>query len=273
MTSATVASRYDEAVIGAALLAGAANVIMQLSWPAVGYGVYESKVDSGNLFLHPIKRARTTVTYLAVAFLGTDREKQLYREAVNTAHTQVRSTESSPVEYNAFDRRLQLWVAACLYRGVEDVGEVFGPPLTEDEKDERYRASATLATTLQVPPDMWPANRKAFDEYWNESVEQVRIDDTIRRHLTDIATVRFLPSPFPQLFGRLNLFVTTGFLPERFREEMRLSWSRKQQHRWNRLMGVVARAVSALPGPLRRFPYNACLLDLRIRIRLGRRLV
>ena len=29
--------------------AGAANVIMQLASPEVGYGVVESKVDSGNL--------------------------------------------------------------------------------------------------------------------------------------------------------------------------------------------------------------------------------
>nr|MDT0524653.1 hypothetical protein [Streptomyces sp. DSM 41633] len=33
--------------------AGAANVIMQLSAPGVGYGVVESSVDSGNLLKHP----------------------------------------------------------------------------------------------------------------------------------------------------------------------------------------------------------------------------
>ena len=52
--------------------AGAANVIMQLSSPGVGYGVVESKVDSGNLLKHPWKRARTTFQYLAVAILGTE---------------------------------------------------------------------------------------------------------------------------------------------------------------------------------------------------------
>jgi uncharacterized protein (DUF2236 family) len=264
---------YEQAVVGAALLAGPANVIMQLSWPAVGYGVYESKVESGNLFRHPVKRARTTVTYLAVALLGTDRERRLYREAVDTAHVQVRSSESSPVSYNAFDRGLQLWVAACLYRGVEDVSAVFGPPLTEDEREERYQECATLATTLQVPPEMWPADRKAYEEYWTESLAAVSIDDTIRGYLTDIAMMRFLPAPFPQLFGRFNLFVTTGFLPERFREEMRLTWSARQQRRWSRLMGAVARLVQLLPGPVRRFPYNACLLDMRVRVRLGRPLV
>ena len=53
--------------MGVGLLAGAANVIMQLASPGVGYGVMESRVESGRIDRHPIKRARTTFTYLAVA--------------------------------------------------------------------------------------------------------------------------------------------------------------------------------------------------------------
>ncbi len=61
--------------MGVALLAGPANVIMQLANPGVGYGVVESRVDSGRTDLHPVKRARTTFTYLAVATRGTDAQK------------------------------------------------------------------------------------------------------------------------------------------------------------------------------------------------------
>ena len=66
--------------------ASAANVIMQLSWPGVGHGVVESKVDSGNLLKHPWKRARTTFQYLAVAILGNDDDRVAMRKAVDTAH-------------------------------------------------------------------------------------------------------------------------------------------------------------------------------------------
>ncbi len=76
---------------------GAANVVMQLSWPEVGHGVAESKVESGSLAKHPWKRARTTFTYLSVAILGSDDERRAYREAVNGAHRYVRSDENSPV--------------------------------------------------------------------------------------------------------------------------------------------------------------------------------
>ena len=40
------------------------NIIMQLANPKVGWGVHESRVDSGSAFVHPVKRARTTGTFL-----------------------------------------------------------------------------------------------------------------------------------------------------------------------------------------------------------------
>src|SRR4051812_27788769 len=86
-----------------AFAGGAANVVMQLSWPEVGYGVVESTVDSGNLLKHPWKRARTTFQYLAVAILGDDDDRAAFRAAVDSAHRHVRSTPASPVAYNAFD--------------------------------------------------------------------------------------------------------------------------------------------------------------------------
>ncbi|HVI18620.1 MAG TPA: oxygenase MpaB family protein, partial [Gaiellales bacterium] len=63
----------------AAVLLPAANVIMQLASPGVGYGVLESPVDSGNVYKHPLKRARTTGTYLAAATMGTDADRALIR--------------------------------------------------------------------------------------------------------------------------------------------------------------------------------------------------
>src|SRR5438270_1512806 len=115
-TSRRRGASFDDGLMGVALLAGPANVIMQLARPGVGYGVMESRVESGRIDLHPIKRARTTFTYLAVAMAGSDIQKAAYRRAVDGAHAQVYSTADSPVQYNAFDPDLQLWVAACLYK-------------------------------------------------------------------------------------------------------------------------------------------------------------
>ena len=158
------------------MLLPAANVIMQLSLPGVGYGVLESPVDSGNVYKHPFKRARTTGTYLAVATIGTESDRELIRAAVDTAHRQVRSTSSSPVSYNAFDPALQLWVAACLYRYFVDQHEFLYGPLDGPSADAVYQDAKRLGTTLQVREGMWPADRVAFDEYWKRSLDDLRID-------------------------------------------------------------------------------------------------
>jgi uncharacterized protein (DUF2236 family) len=256
---------------GISALAGPANVIMQLAMPAVGYGVYESRVDSGNLFKHPIKRTRTTLSYLAVASMGSPRDRRLYRKAVGSAHAKVRSTADSPVKYNAFDPKLQLWVAACLYKGWEDMQLIYGDPA--DITEEAYQNGAVLGTTLQVPREMWPATRADFEAYWNETVETFEIDPVIRDHLMSIVRAEFLPRWFSIIFGWWFELLTIGFLPQNFREKMGLEfkpWQRRVFDAHNKLAKAI---TDRLPKPLREFPFNVLLWDVRWRIRTGRPLV
>lgn len=260
-------------MVGAGLLAGGANVVMQLAMPAVGYGVVESRVSDGNAFTRPVKRTRTTLTYLAVAMLGTDQERRAYRRAVTRQHARVRSTPSSPVTYRALDPHLQLWVAACLYRGVEDVCRTFLGELDPETAERLYRDCAALGTTLQVPRDLWPADRAAFARYWARSLDLVSIDDIVRGYLDDVVGLRMFPRPVSLLAGPLHRFVTTGFLPPLFRDQMRLPWTPHKQRRFDQLMRVIAAVVKRSPRAVREFPYNAFLWDVRRRLRRGMPLV
>jgi uncharacterized protein (DUF2236 family) len=254
------------------LLAGTANVIMQLALAPVGYGVLESKVESGQVTKHPLKRFRTTFTYLSVAMFGTEDERARYCEAVNGSHRLVRSDASSPVKYNAFDRDLQLWVAACLYYGSVDLVEKLHGPLTDAQADEFYDFAARFGTTLQVTEDMWPADRAAFARYWDDTVERLSIDEPVREYLRVLMTREHLPR---LLRGsrRFNVWVTAGFLPPKFRDEMRLNWSAEDQLRFDRLLRRIGAVQRRLPPVVRRFPFNWYLWDLRLRIRFNRRLV
>ena len=266
-------ANFDDGLMGVALLAGPANVIMQLAWPGVGYGVMESRVESGRVDRHPIKRARTTFTYLAVATKGSESQKAAYRRAVNKAHAQVYSTDESPVKYNAFDKDLQLWVAACLYKGGVDIYRLFIGEFDDATADQHYIDGMSLGTTLQVPAEMWPADRKAFDEYWQKSLEQVHIDDAVRDYLFPIAAYRIrgvkLPKAIQRRMDESALLITTGFLPQKFRDEMRLPWDEKRQQRFNRVMKVLSIVNHALPGFVRQFPFNVLLWDLDRRVRKG----
>jgi uncharacterized protein (DUF2236 family) len=270
-------SDINNGLLGIALLAGPANVIMQLARPGVGYGVLESRVESGRVDLHPIKRARTTFTYLAVATAGTDAQKAAFRRAVNRVHARVYSTPESPVRYHAFDPELQLWVAACLYRGAVDVYRMFVGELGAEQAERHYRDGMALGTTLQVPPEMWPPDRAGFDRYWRDSLEHVHIDDAVRAYLYPIAVARLrgiaLPRSLRRLPESLALLITTGFLPQRFRDEMRLPWDGARQRRFDGLMTMLRAVNHLMPRAIRQFPFNVLLWDLDRRIRTGRPLV
>lgn len=270
-------STFGDGLMGVTLLAGPANVIMQLARPGVGYGVLESRVESGRIDLHPIKRARTTFTYLAVAVAGNDAQKAAFRRAVNRAHAQVYSTPDSPVQYNAFDPELQLWVAACMYKGALDVYRIFIGEMDDEQADRHYREGMALGATLQVPPEMWPADHAAFDRYWDESLGKVHIDDAVRDYLYPIAVARMrgraLPGRLRRLPESVALLITSGFLPQRFRDEMRLPWDPAKQRRFDRLMAALRTVNRVMPRFVRRFPFNLMLWDLDRRIKTGRPLI
>ncbi|WP_068274855.1 oxygenase MpaB family protein [Aldersonia kunmingensis] len=251
----------------------AANVVMQLAWPEVGYGVVDSKVESGALVSHPYKRGRTTTQYLAVAILGNDEERAIFREAVNTSHRQVRSGPGDPVKYNAFDRDLQLWVAACLFIGFEDTYQLLHGRMDDQQREDFYRSSSKLGTTLQVTEDMWPVTRADFDEYWAQACTRVHIDDKVRAYLNDLLDLRMVGWYLRLPLRGLLRFLTIGFLAPVFREQMGVTWSDADQRRFDHLFVFVSFVNRYIPRFIRHGGSHALMADLRLRIRLNKRIV
>jgi uncharacterized protein (DUF2236 family) len=255
-------------------LPGPANVIMQLSWPEVGYGVMESRVESGSAMKHPYKRARTTFTYLSVAMLGNDDDRRQFAKAVNGQHAQVRSDDNSPVSYNALNPELQLWVAACLYYGTLDLHERMHGPITDDaEADRFYAYAARFGTTLQVREDMWPKDRAAFAEYWEAGVARANIDEPMRRYLHSLTCMENLPKAVQRVGAERSLFFTRGFLPPAFREQMGYTWSDAEEAVFARRLRRFGRIDGRLPASVKVLPFNALLWDMRRRHRKGAPLV
>jgi len=261
-----------DAIAGSGLFANA-NVIMQLAWRPIGRGVAESEVDSGRVELHPLKRARTTGSFLIVALLGDEHAREVMRSEINRQHRQVRSKPDSEVAYNAFDPELQLWVAACLYGGFAWWLELFRGPLSEAQRDELYARSARLGTTLQVTDDMWPADREAFARYWEQGVKRIEMDDVTRRHLTALTDFEHLPRVVGWTLGPLNRFLTAGFLPEEFRRELGLPWTARKQRRFERFLRVTIRIEPHLPRRMRHALLDAYEGSVNKRIATGRPIV
>ncbi|MFD3701926.1 oxygenase MpaB family protein [Nocardia sp. NPDC058658] len=251
----------------------AANVAMQFAHQGVAAGVMESKVESGALMVHPWKRLRTTSAYLAVAVLGTDEDKLAMREAVNVAHRQVRSGPDSKVKYNAFDRDLQMYVAAAIYIGFEDTHQLLHGKMTTDELETFYQGADTFGTTLQVHPDMWPKTRAEFDEYWLRACEQVVCDDEFRSYIDDLLHLRMINWPMRVLAGGLLQFLTAGFLPPHFRDQMAVEWTPTDQRRFEHLFLFVGFVNRFIPKFIRFAGTHAMIRDVRRRIRKQKPLI
>ncbi|GEE00896.1 hypothetical protein nbrc107696_13420 [Gordonia spumicola] len=267
VTSLRKPARVQEALDFWSFAGAAANVVMQLGWPEVAYGVMESKVESGALMKHPWKRARTTAQYLSVAIIGSDEEKAAFREAVNSAHRHVKSDEHSPVKYNAFNRELQLWVAACLFIGIEDTHQLLHGKMDEADADEFYQSAKTLGTTLQVPDDMWPATRADFDHWWNIACQRTVIDDETCDFLNDLVDLKMISPLIRWPFVNLLRFLTTGFLPPLWQAQLGLEWTEDDRRRFEHLFTFVSVVNKFLPKWIR-FGGNRLLIkDLQLRMK------
>lgn len=252
-----------------------ANVIMQLSNPKVGHGVHESRVPSGNAIKRPIKRARTTGTYLAVALMGSDADRAYVHEHVGRVHDRVYSTETSPVRYSANDSRLQLWVAVCLLKYFIDQYELLYGPLTDAEKQTVLTEAHPLGTALNVPREKWPRTYAELLVYWNSQLAELRIDEPVREELRSLADLSFLEFragvvgtiAHKTLGGFLTYAVNAGLPPE-FRKMMGWSFSAADARRYEAVLAGF-RLMDPLMAPMLRGIFRLNILDLRLRRKLG----
>jgi uncharacterized protein (DUF2236 family) len=278
--------RLARDAIAASALYGPANVVMQLARLPIGRGVAESTVDSGRADLHPVKRSRTTASYLIVAMLGSPEERRYMRREVNRSHAAVvRTEEESDVAYSAFDAELQLWVAACIYVGFSVWIEMARGPLSEEQHEAFYRRCMRLGTTLQVSEDAWPPDRRAFRDYWRSGMDELEMDDVTRTYLRNLVNLRRpgsgggrsgppgLVARATRPVRRWNRFLAVGFLPPEFREMLGEPWSADDQRRFDGFLRVAIRLDRTLPASLRHGVLNLYERDVKRRIRRGRAIV
>ncbi|MFH5878896.1 oxygenase MpaB family protein [Arthrobacter sp. NA-172] len=233
------------------LLAGAGRaILMQISNPAVGHGVAEHS----NFAERPLDRLRATMTYVYAVVYGSEEQLAAVRRAVNRAHAPVRRTaDDASKGYNAFDAQSQLWVVATLYDTAVTVYEKVHGPLDDGTADRVYSEYARIGTALQLPSELWPADRAAFANYWNESLQHLEPDAAALRVARDL----LYPSSGPLLL-RLGMplarLLTAGLLPDQLREGFKLPWNARQRRGFDGTMRLLAAAYPRLPRRVRHWP-------------------
>lgn len=255
-------------------LAGA-NVVMQLANPAVGHGVLESRVESGRVDRHPIKRGRTTALYLAVATLGTADDRTFMHDEVKRIHNQVVSTDDSPVRYSGNSQKLQLWVAMCLIRFFVDQYELLYRPLTGTEREHVLKLGEPLATVLNVRPEAWPTTWDEYERVFAEGMDEAHFAAPVRAMLDDLCAFGPLAGKLAgsgtllhRTVGPAHHSYTRFGVPDRTRQEMGWEISPSDLRRKRRVHALARVADLAVPTPLRKL-YTVALWDMRTRRKLG----
>jgi uncharacterized protein (DUF2236 family) len=248
----------------ACLLFGAGSAVMnQLALLGVGKGVAEHS----NTFERPLDRLRTTLTYLYALALGTEEERQAIARMVNKAHGPIKGDG-----YTAFDPALQLWVAATLSAGGEQMYEMTFGPMDEASRERVYRDSWIFGTALQVREEMWPATRAEFSVYWEAMQEQLTPDPVVQKYARQLLSTGqakwyLMPSV------ALQSLLTRGNLTPRVREVLDLPWRRRDELAYNAFWAVVRATYPRIPRRLRTLHARLLLRDMRARMRANRRVI
>lgn len=243
-------------VVGdAAFLAGAPRrFLMEIALRPVGHGV----ADHSRALRDPIGRFRNTTAYIYLVAFGTPAERDAVIRMVNRAHRPVRSAPGAEASYTAFDPDLQLWVAGCMFYGGRDMWQRMFGPLDAEATERLYRQFQTYGTSLQVPPEKWPADSHAYDAYVARTLDGIVIDERVRAYGAALLDPSGHPLPARPVF-HLMRFITIGLLPDQLRDAYGFGWSPADQRRFDRLMRVGATLYRATPRRARELPKDLLL--------------
>ena len=240
------------------VLAGGRAILLQLANPAVGHGV----ARHSDFAARPMGRLGGTLAYVYAVTCGSPAVRAAAVRRVSLAHRPVHSNsqkDSTPGEesrapaYNAFDPRLQLWVAATLYESATRMHDLVYGPLADADAENVYRDYGVLGTALQVPAGFWPADRAAFADYWRQATAELSTDATTRGVADQLLNSATGPV-WLRLAMPLARLVTTGLLTPRERALFALPWSSGRQRRFTVVLGLVRLVYPRLPARLRHAP-------------------
>lgn len=260
VTEASALRLKDVASEAVLLAGGGAAILLQLANPAVARGV----AHHSDFVNRPLDRLFGTLDYVYTVAFGDEAMVASVVRSVNRAHGPVHDRESAQ-GYNAFDPQLQLWVASTLYYAALQVQERISGPLDDRAAEAIYRDYAALGTRLQMPAEIWPADRAKFEEYWQAAVMELEATAESRAVVQSL----FRPTNIPAI-ARLAMplirLVSTGFLPPQVRELHGLPWSARRQARFDRVLRTTRYVYPKLPRRLRHLPRDLSLARVQRRL-------
>lgn len=144
-------------------LGGLAAIMMQWLNPALAKGSRTSQFAT-----RKANRLHNTIRFIATALHGTQEEKEAIFAVIHKYHSRIKGPG-----YDANDPELHKWTAATLFAATVWIHEAFFGKMDREAEEQVCMESAIFATSLRMPPEMWPKSLDEFWEYWNHGVENL----------------------------------------------------------------------------------------------------
>lgn len=228
------------------LLVVGTGLVIQVSHPVIGAGVGEHSTYRSD----PFGRAMRSVWPVLAMVMFEDAG---YGADMREMHRGIGGTDAQGRSYHAWNAEAAFLVTASAGWLSERYAELFGTPLTEDERKEVFHAWRRAALSFGVPATQVPADLASFEVWWDRLVEE-RLEDhptahdvlaTLRRPVAPPRVPRLLWRPVGRLVGETAHFVTIGTLPPVLRDRLGYVWTRSDERKL-RAFGRVVRVVDRL---------------------------
>lgn len=99
------------------------------------------------------------------------------------------------------------------------------------------------------------------------------IDERTSRYLNDLIDLRMIAWPLRLVFRNLLRFLTIGFLPPIYRDQLGLEWTEDDRRRFEHLFIFVSFVNRFIPRSIRQAGNTIQMRDLRRRIKRSKNLV
>jgi uncharacterized protein (DUF2236 family) len=244
-------------------LGGTRAVLMQIAHPLVAAGVFEHS----SYMTDPFGRAEHTFVLGQMLTFGSAATAHDAARTINRLHTHVygtlpdhAGTFRSGTIYKARDPKLLLWVHATLIDTILTVYPLLIGPLSQQEQEQYYQESKTLAHLLDLSPQDMPEKVHDLRQYVDEMVHSNSLAATPQaRQLA--RKVLFPRTPnFARPLLHLNAYITSALLPQPIREIYGIEWSARQQQVFVLSMQGLRTIVPRLPLSLRILPITQRLM-------------
>ncbi len=243
------------------MLTAPTALLLQVAHPTVSAGVKEHS----DYLNHPWLRLLRTLDFVFVMTYGEPKDMILMGQAIKDIHKEIRGVKSDGQKYSALEPEAYAWVHATLAYLFIRGNELFGDPMTEEQKELLWQEWREIGYLIHVQKKALPEHWSGFQEYFDNMIDE-RLEKT--PEVDDLIKVLGKPpAPHDLLSGRiwntamipvtnLAMLVTGGMLPSRARTLLGIDWSFKHQFAFDAYVKATKSMTPIIPkailnsGPL-----------------------